>query len=109
MVLTFKEKFNKRYGFEKDTPHNIKEISKITGFTLAGLQTIYNKGIGAFSTNPQSVRKGLSKEAWAISRVYASVQEGSKSAIIDKDSLIPKMGYHLMPNGKIMKGNSHPK
>ena len=47
MVLTYKQQFNKKYGFDKDEPHSLTEISKITGYKLSGLQTIYDKGIGA--------------------------------------------------------------
>ena len=32
MVETYKQKFNKKYGFEKDASHSIAEISKLTGY-----------------------------------------------------------------------------
>ena len=32
MVLTFKQKFNKKYGFKLNEPHNLKEIADITGY-----------------------------------------------------------------------------
>lgn len=109
MALTFKEQFNKKYGFPKDTPHSLKEISQITGFKLSGLQQIFNKGIGAYKTNPQSVRQGItSAEQWAQARVYASISPNSKSAKIDVNELQPRKGFHLMPDGSIMKGNTHP-
>ena len=34
MVLTFKQKFNKKYGFPLNEPHSIEEISDITGYKL---------------------------------------------------------------------------
>jgi len=43
MVETYKNKFNKKYGFPKDKSHSLTAISKITGFKRSGLQTIYNK------------------------------------------------------------------
>jgi len=108
MVLTFKQKFNKKYGFDKDESHSIEDISKITGFTLKGLKDIFSKGIGAYNTNPQSVRKGItSAEQWAQARVYASVSAGSKSAKIDVNELKARRGFHLMSDGSIMKGDSH--
>ena len=38
MVLTYKQKFNKKYGFEKDKSHSISDISKITGYKIGGLK-----------------------------------------------------------------------
>ena len=90
MVLTFKQKFNKKYGFKLNEPHSIKEISDITGYKLSGLQTIYNKGTGAFETNPQSVRPNMTKAQWSMARIYASVSPGSKANKIDKSHLKKK-------------------
>jgi hypothetical protein len=88
MVLTYKNKFNLKYGFKRDETHSLVEISKLTGYKLSGLQTIYNKGIGAYKTNPTSVRPMVkSKEQWAIARVYSAVM-GGKTARIDKEHLI---------------------
>jgi hypothetical protein len=109
MVVTNKNIFNKKYGFDKDEPHSVADISKITGYTLAGLQTIYNKGVGAFKTNPSSVRPNMTKESWAISRVYASVNPKTKAFALDKIHLKARKGFHMMGNGTIMKGDSHPK
>ena len=91
MVLTFKNRFNAKYGFKKDEPHSLQEISRLTGYTLAGLRGIYAKGIGAYTTNRASVRPTVkSPEEWAMARVYASIYPNSKSGIIDKDLLIKK-------------------
>jgi len=82
MVLTYKNKFNIKYGFKKDTSHSLKEIAKITGYELKHLQMIYNKGIGAYKTNPQSVRPSVkSKEQWGFARVYSAVMGGKASKI----------------------------
>jgi hypothetical protein len=90
MVETFKNKFNKRYGFPKDEPHSLAEISKLTGFKLSGLQIIFNKGVGAFKTNPASVRPSVkSPEQWAMARVYSAVMGGQASRI-DASHLIKK-------------------
>jgi len=89
MVLTYKQKFNKKYGFNKDESHSLAEISKLTGYKLSGLQTIYNKGIGAYSTSRQSVRPTVkSKEQWAFARVYSAVTPGSKASVVDASHLI---------------------
>ena len=90
MTLTYKQKFNRKYKFEKDEDHSLTEISKVTGYKRSGLQTIYNKGIGAFKTNPKSVRPSVkSKEQWAMARVYSAVM-GGKAQKIDKSHLIKK-------------------
>ena len=90
MVLTYKQKFNMKYGFPKDEPHSVAEISKITGYKLSGLRTIYDKGIGAFKTNPASVRPQVkSPEQWAIARIYSAVMDG-KAARVDAKHLIKK-------------------
>ena len=90
-MLTYKNKFNKKYGFPKDKSHSITEISKITGYKRSGLQTIYNKGIGAFKTNRASVRPTVkSKQQWAFSRIYAALNRSSKAYKIDKIHLIKK-------------------
>jgi len=91
MVLTYKKRFNKKYGFKPDEPHSIKEISDITGYKLSGLKTIFQKGKGAYKSNPQSVRPNIkSPEQWAYARVYASVSPGSKANKIDKSHLKKK-------------------
>jgi len=88
MVLTYKNKFNTKYGFPKDAPHSIEEISKITGYKLAGLKIIFNKGIGAFKSG--GVRPQVkSPEQWAQARIYSAVM-GGKAATIDKAHLVKK-------------------
>ena len=78
------------YGFDKDESHSLKEIALLTGYKLSGLKTIFNKGIGAFKTNPESVRPQVkSPEQWAYARVYSAVM-GGKTAIIDKSHLKQK-------------------
>lgn len=90
MVLTYKQKFNKQYGFGKDQSHSISEISKITGYKKKGLETIFDKGVGAYYTNPQSVRKSVtSPEQWAMARIYSAVM-GGKAQKIDATHLIKK-------------------
>jgi alkyl sulfatase BDS1-like metallo-beta-lactamase superfamily hydrolase len=90
MVYTYKNRFNKKYGFEPDQSHSLEEIAKITGYKLSGLKTIFNKGIGAFKTNPASVRPQVkSAEQWAQARVYSAVM-GGEAATIDSIHLIRK-------------------
>ncbi len=91
MVETYKNKFNKKYGFPKDKSHSITSISKLTGYKRSGLQTIYNKGVGAFRTNRSAVRPMVkSPEQWGMARLYAAVNKSSKAYKIDKIHLKKK-------------------
>ncbi len=83
MVQTYKAKFNTKYGFPKDQSHSLSEISKLTGYKLSGLQTIFEKGKGAYFSNPQSVRPQVKDPTqWAYARVYSAVM-GGKAAKVD--------------------------
>ena len=90
MVETYKEKFNKKYGFPKDTAHSVADISKITGYKKSGLETIVEKGKGAYFTNPESVRSvAKSPEQWGIARLYSAVM-GGKAKRVDASHLVKK-------------------
>ena len=89
MVVTYKNKFNMKYGFPKDASHSLEEISRLSGYKLSGLKIIQQKGEGAYYSNPQSVRSHIvSAEEWGRARVYASIYPGSKSSKVDKAHLI---------------------
>jgi len=92
-MSTFKEKFNIKYGFDKDESHSISQISKITGIKKSILQEAYNRGSGAWKTSKESIRnkytgekrKGgfpasqrMTKEQWAMSRTYGLVMNNRK-------------------------------
>ena len=82
MTVTYKHKFNKKYGYDKQTSHSVQDIAKITGYRLSGLKTIYNKGMGAYYTNPTSVRRSVtSSHQWAMARVYSAIMGGKESKI----------------------------
>jgi len=90
MVLTYKQKFNKKYGFSKDQSHSIQEIAKITGYCAGHLQMIFNLGVGAFKTNRKAVRPSVnSPEQWAMARIYSAVM-GGKASVVDAEHLIKK-------------------
>jgi hypothetical protein len=88
--MTHKQNFLRKHNLP-DTGYSLNDLSKISGTRQSTLQEVYNRGIGAYKTNPQSVRmkgtfkKGvnapmsqkLSKEQWAMARVY-SYLDGSK-------------------------------
>jgi len=86
-MTTYKQKFNKKYGFKTNDSHSIKEIAKLSKIKYRNALKIVQKGKGAFFSNPQSVRKSVkSPTAWGISRLYSAVM-GGKAAKIDKDLL----------------------
>jgi hypothetical protein len=92
-ITTYKDKFNKKYGFDEDQTHSIADIAKISGYKKDGLETIYDKGVGAYHTNPQSVRPTVkSPEQWAMARIY-SVIMGGKAKKIDASHLIKGEGF----------------
>jgi DNA polymerase III sliding clamp (beta) subunit (PCNA family) len=89
--VSYKDKYNLKFNYPKGTSHDLEEISKDTGVSIKGLQQIYNKGIGAYKTNPESVRPNVkSKEQWAMARVYSAVM-GGKASKVDSNEL--KMNY----------------
>ena len=82
-MTTFREKYNKKYNRPKDASNSLDMIAMKTGISKSILQEVYNRGIGAYKTNPTSVRnvkgvkggKGtkMSKEQWSYARVYGFV------------------------------------
>jgi hypothetical protein len=88
---THRENFLKKYKL-KDKGYSLAQLAKISGEPLSILQEVYNRGIGAYKTNPTSVRmkgsfvKGvnapmsqkLSKEMWARARVYSYLDGNPK-------------------------------
>lgn len=97
MVYTYKERFNAKYKFPKGTSHSLKEIADISGYKLSGLKTIFDKGIGAYKTNPQSVRPQVkSPEQWAFARVYSAIM-GGKTAVIDASHLEKRTKRRISP------------
>ena len=88
---TRRTNFLKKHNLE-DKSYSLKELSKISAVPLTKLQEVYDRGIGAYKTNPTSVRlkgsyvkgvdapmkKKLSKEQWAMARVYSFLDGNPK-------------------------------
>ena len=88
-MTTNKQKFNKKYGFKLDEGHSKAEISKLTGIPKSILDQVYDRGVGARKSNPESVRSAssgkkiggkslrgkLSANAWAFGRIYSFVMK----------------------------------
>ena len=88
---TNKEIFNKKYGQPKDQSNSLSKIAKLTGIKRSALQKIYNKGVGAYK-NPGPSRPNMTKEQWAMGRVYASIRRGSKASKVDAKELAEGRG-----------------
>ena len=90
-MSTYKQKFNKKHGQKLNQPNSLEDISRLSGYKLKGLKTIFDKGKGAYKSNPQSVRPNVkSPEAWAYARTYAAVDPTSKASKVDKKHLVKK-------------------
>ncbi len=87
-MTTFKQRFNKKHKQPLDTSNSITKIARLSGISRSIIQEAYNRGVGAWKTNPTSVRnvkgvkggagKKMSKEAWAFGRVYGFVMKNPK-------------------------------
>lgn len=99
MVLTNKQKYNKKYGYKRDEGHSKSDISKKTGIPMSILDDVYDRGVGARKSNPESVRSvttgkkvggkslrgKMSAQQWAMARVYSFVMKGTTWRTADKD------------------------
>jgi hypothetical protein len=89
--MTHRENFLRKHNLT-DKGYSLAELSKISKVPRHTLQLVYNRGIGAYKTQPDSVRlkvtyeKGihasmsqkLSKEQWAMARVYSFLDGNPK-------------------------------
>ena len=83
--MSNKDKYNKKYKFPRRASHSLNDISKTTGIKKSILQSVYNRGTGAWKNNQASVRnvkgvkggpgKKMSKQAWSVARVYSFVMK----------------------------------
>ena len=91
MSGTYKQKFNRKHGQKLNQPNILEDSSRLSGYELKGLKTIFSKGKGAFKSSPSSVRPSVkSPEAWAFARTYAAVNPKSKAHKVDKVHLKKK-------------------
>lgn len=98
MVMTNKMKFNKKYGFKLNEPHSLADLAKISGVKKSILQSVFDRGTGAWKNNKESVRnvkgvKGgtgpkMSKEQWSYARVYSFLVGGKTQTTADRDLAI---------------------
>lgn len=97
MVLTNKQKFNKKYKQPLNQANSKKDISKLTGIKMSILDDVYDRGVGAFRTNRSAVRPSVkSPQQWAMARVYSFAVGGKTQKTADKDL----WGKHLKSKRK---------
>jgi hypothetical protein len=85
-MVTNKEKFNMRYKQPKSKSNSKKDISRLTGISMGILDKVYDRGMGAYRTNPGSVRPTVkSPQQWAMARVYSFAVGGKTRQTADKD------------------------
>jgi len=71
--------FKKKHNIPSSQSLSIKEMSSLSKMPVKALQEVYNRGIGAYKTNPTSVRPQVkSKEQWAFARTYAFLMKTKK-------------------------------
>lgn len=96
---THREEVLRKLGLPADTSMSIAELAKATDLPTAALQKVYNRGVGAWKSNPQSVRVSgtfkkdataprtarLGKEQWGIARIYSFINKGPTFHTADAD------------------------
>jgi hypothetical protein len=85
-VITNKMKYNRRYGQPDNKSNSKASISKKTGISMSILDKVYDRGMGAYRSNPASVRPSVkSPQQWGMARVYSFVVGGTTRRTADKD------------------------
>lgn len=76
-MKTNREMFLEKHGLDKDTQLSLDDIARLSRMPISALKQVYKRGIGAYYTNPESVRPQVkSPQQWAMGRVFAFVMKG---------------------------------
>jgi hypothetical protein len=90
MPIINSKEFKKMHGINVKSPLGLKQIAKLSGMPVEALLEVFDKGVGAYHTNPRSVRPMVkSPEQWAYARVYSFVMK-RKGTFYGVDSHIAK-------------------
>jgi len=66
--------FKRQHNIPIDESLSLGKIAKLSGMPLGALKEVHSKGLGAYHSNPQSVKPMVhSAEQWAMGRVYSFV------------------------------------
>jgi hypothetical protein len=94
-MQTNRERFLKKHGLPLSTSLSKEEISKLSGVPIKALDEVYDRGIGAYTTQLSSVRllsdfsknpdikkfgasARLSPQQWSFGRLFAFVSKSPK-------------------------------
>ena len=95
MPIINSKEFRKLHHINLKTPLSLEDIAELSGMPIEALIEVFNKGVGAYHTNPASVRPIVnSAERWAYARVYSFVMKrkstfyGADRHIAEKYNLI---------------------
>jgi len=81
------------HGYPKDHAHSLAEIAKISKIKIGILRKVYARGVGAYNTNPSSVRPNVtSPEQWAQARVYSFAHKVNSGLPLNHDIDLIKTG-----------------
>ena len=90
MSVTNSQAFKKLHGKSTKDSLSMVEVAKLSGMPIGALREVYERGMGAYFSNPESVRKSVSSpEQWAFARVYSFVMR-RKSTFGGADAYIVK-------------------
>ena len=105
--MTNRIEYLRKMGMDDKKSYSLTELAKVSKVPKSILQQVYNRGIGAYKGNITSVRlldfsknrspaipasARLSKEQWAVARVYSFLNKGTTYQTTDSD-LAKKAGY----------------
>ena len=102
---TYTIQFNKRFPDIKDK--SLKNLSKYFKIQPVVLNTVYDKGSGAWNTSGS--RLGVGREQWAKARVYKAILnilEGRKKGLINYPKKLQTEGHDYSHVKKAIEFNS---
>lgn len=99
MPPTHRIQYLKKVGLDPKESYGLDDLSKVSKVPKSILQDVYNRGIGAhknftsvrlkdFTKNPNPAipaSQRLTKEQWAMARVYSFLNKGTTYKTTDKD------------------------
>lgn len=100
--MTHRQSVLKALGLPKDTTLSLEELAEHTDLPVEALDEVFRRGVGAWKTNPSSIRlkkdfsknsdlsryprsARLGKEQWGMARVYSFVDKGKTFHTADAD------------------------
>ena len=110
MVQTYKQRFNAKFGQPKDKSNSKANITKLTGIPKSVLDDVFDRGVGAYRTNPSSVRPSVtSEDQWAYARVnsFLYVLRNGKFRSGKHDTDLLPSGHPMSSKKSITKAESY--